>query len=116
MGNHDPVARRDLGGEWQQDWCCRGLVLRHDPVLAATGEVAGHLHPCARVVRNGLSQRRPCFVFNSQRVILPAFGAYAGGLNVLAPAASRLFADQPSVAVVGRSGIYLVATEQLRPD
>jgi uncharacterized protein len=80
-------------------------------------EVAGHLHPCARVSRSGHTQRRPCFAFGGGRLILPAFGAYTGGLNVLDAAIAGLFAaEYPAIAVLGRSGVYPVARHQLRPD
>ena len=79
-------------------------------------EVAGHLHPCARVSRGGHTQRRPCFAFGGGRLILPAFGAYTGGLNVLDVAIAGLFAEPPAIAVLGRSGVYPVARHQLRAD
>jgi len=114
-GNHDPVLPPALGGDRAHDWRHRHLVFRHEP-SAATSEVAGHLHPCARVSRDGHSQRRPCFAFGSARLILPAFGAYAGGLNVLDPSIAGLFDCEPAVAVLGRRGVYPVAARQLRPD
>lgn len=114
-GNHDPELPSSLGGERAEDWRHRGIVFRHAPT-EQPNEVVGHLHPCARVSRDGLSQRRACFVLGSGRLILPAFGAYAGGLNVLDPAITELFDDAPAIAVVGRSGVYPVAVSQLRPD
>jgi uncharacterized protein len=114
-GNHDPELPPDLGGERAGDWRCRGVSFRHEP-LPAGNEVVGHLHPCARVSRGGHSQRRPCFAFGSGRLILPAFGAYTGGLNVLDPAIAGLFGGAPAIAVLGRSGVYPVAARQLRPD
>ena len=56
------------------------------------GEVAGHLHPAARVMGSGRSVRRRCFAGDGYRLVLPAFGAYAGGLNVLDSAFAGLFA------------------------
>lgn len=114
-GNHDPDLPPELGGERAQDWRHGGITFRHEPT-ADSNEVAGHLHPCARVSRDGHSQRRPCFAFGSGRLILPAFGGYTGGLNVLDPAIAGLFDAPPAVAVIGRSGVYPVAARQLRPD
>ena len=62
------------------------------------------------------SMVRPCFAFGSGRMVLPAFGAYTGGLNVLDPAIVDMFANGMAVAVLGRSGVYPVAARQLRPD
>ena len=89
-GNHDPVVPLALGGAAVVELALDGLVLRHAPIGAA-GEIAGHLHPKARLHtrRRGLS--RPCFAADTDRLLLPALGAFTGGLNVLDPAIQRLF-------------------------
>ena len=59
----------------------RGIDLRHHP----TGEfvqpqLAGHVHPAARLVgRGGQSVRLPCFWLRGQRLILPAFTEFSAG-------------------------------------
>lgn len=91
-GNHDPAPAGDLGGEWVAEFAVDGLVFRHAPLPdAAPGEVAGHLHPKATVGVGGQRVTRPCFVTDGRRLVLPAFGAYAGGLDVLDPAWRPLF-------------------------
>ncbi len=115
-GNHDPVLPAELGGERCQSQSISKLTLQHEPTLSGRHEIAGHLHPCARVARGGHIQRRPCFVASDERLLLPAFGAYTGGLNVLDPAIADLFGAELAVAVLGRSGVYPVATHQLRSD
>ena len=66
-------------------------LFRHEPSADAPGEIAGHLHPCARIVQRGRSVRRRCFASDGGRVIMPAFGAYTGSLNVLDRAYAGLF-------------------------
>jgi len=83
-GNHDPVPPRAFGGVVMEELRAGPLTLRHEPRAApATGEIAGHLHPCAAVRVRGRRLRRRCFASDGTRMIMPAFGAYAGGLNVL---------------------------------
>jgi DNA ligase-associated metallophosphoesterase len=83
-GNHDPVPPRRFGGHVLEELTVGPLTFRHEPQPApATGEIAGHLHPCATVRVRGRRLRRRCVVSDGTRAILPAFGAYAGGLNVL---------------------------------
>ncbi|MFZ3034010.1 MAG: ligase-associated DNA damage response endonuclease PdeM [Parvibaculum sp.] len=83
-GNHDPVPPRRFGGAVHEELTVGPLTFRHEPQPApATGEIAGHLHPVAAVRVRGRRLRRRCVVSDSTRAILPAFGAYAGGLNVL---------------------------------
>lgn len=117
-GNHDPSIAPCLGGETAEAVAIGGIRLRHMPdPEAAAGELAGHLHPAARVRLGGAGVRRPCFVGNRDRLILPAFGALTGGLNVLDPAFAPLFAaSQPDILVLGGEGIYPVAPARLAPD
>ena len=115
-GNHDPVLPPDLGGDRSASHAIGALTFRHEPTRGGGSEIAGHLHPCARVARGGHVQRRPCFIVSAERLLLPAFGAYTGGLNVLDPAVAGLFDAGPAVAVLGRSGVYPVAIRQLRGD
>jgi metallophosphoesterase superfamily enzyme len=68
------------------------LIFRHAPAPGeAAGEIAGHLHPVARVATRGRSTRRRCFTGDGHRLVMPAFGAYAGGLNVRDAAFAPLF-------------------------
>ena len=108
-GNHDPAAPRDLGGEACEEWRHGTLVLRHEPQPnAQPGEIAGHLHPVARIAGRGISLRRRCFVADASRCVLPAFGALAGGLNLRDPAFRPLFAGPVMAHVLGRAQVYAV--------
>lgn len=94
------------------------LRLTHEPLAAGAdddrrGETAGHLHPCARVVAYGRGVRRPCFVTDGSRLILPAFGAFAGGLNVRDPAIADLFAAPPMAAILGRDRVHALSWDRL---
>lgn len=116
MGNHDPAPSKRFDGEAAAFKRVGGLVFRHEPSDgAATGEVAGHLHPCARIRTDVGGQRRRCFATDGARLLLPAFGAYAGGLNVLDAAIRPLFGDL-SVHVLGQRGVYAFRENALAPD
>lgn len=76
-GNHDPKIDRALAGFVIPEVTVAGITLRHEPRSGATThEIAGHFHPAARLVLNGTSLRRPCFVGNGRRLVMPAFGAW----------------------------------------
>ncbi len=117
-GNHDPDPPADLGGRSADALSLDGLVFRHLPSEAeADGEVAGHLHPVARVAGQGRAVSRRCFVTNGSRMVLPAFGAYAGGLNVRSAAFSAVFSNLEFTAhMLGEKRIYAVAARQCLPD
>lgn len=117
LGNHDPSLPRDLGGTACATVAMGGVTLRHEPSDTDAAEIAGHLHPVARLVRRGTAVRRKCFASNGNRVVMPAFGAYAGGLNVLDDAFGPLFARRKFEAwMMGRSDVYAVLSTALLPD
>jgi DNA ligase-associated metallophosphoesterase len=117
-GNHDPEIGARVGGRLCSEVRLAGLTLRHAPAAGgATHEIAGHLHPAAKLSMYGATVRRPCFVGNGRRLVLPAFGAFTGGLNVLDEAFRPLFGNGAmAVWVLGQEGLYPVATRLLSAD
>jgi uncharacterized protein len=61
----------------------------------------------------GRGVRRPCFVTDGSRLILPAFGAFTGGLNVRDPAIAGMFTTDPLAAVLGRDKVHAIAWSRL---
>ena len=114
VGNHDADGPRRLPGEVADEQSVCGLTLRHEPQAGPQpGEAAGHLHPCARVMGPGRTVRRRCFITDGERVILPAFGAYAGGLNVRDAAFSGMFARTPLAVALGTNRAHAVTWARL---
>ena len=112
-GNHDP-APHAIGGTCLTGLELAGLSLTHEPRRGATGLVAGHLHPAAHIQIDGRSTRRPCFVHDNRLMILPAYGASTGSLNILSPAFSGLL-NWPTVEVtmLGKDRTYPVSPKRL---
>lgn len=96
-GNHDagPV---ELGGSHRDELVLGPLTFRHIAQPSARGEVSGHYHPKAGL--NGTAQR-PCFLLDQKRLILPAFGAYTGGLSVASATLAALADDTGIVILTG---------------
>ena len=109
VGNHDPDLPRDLGGSVASDVGIGPVVFRHEPTGAA-GEIAGHLHPKARVSRRGRSVERRCFASDGERAIMPAFGAYTGGLSIRDLAFAAIFKSLAFAAhVLGANRMHAIA-------
>ena len=109
-GNHDPAPPSWLGGSVTEEVAIGGLIFRHEPQPGAgKGEIAGHLHPCATVTRRGRSLRRRCFVSDGLRMVMPAFGAYTGGLDVREQPVRSLFANDFLTYLLGARRVYAVA-------
>ena len=117
-GNHDPEISGRVGGNTASRIDLDGVTLRHEPRAGPVScEIAGHLHPAAKIAIRGACLRRPCFVGNQRRLILPAFGSFTGGLNVLDDAFAPLFGhDGFYVWLRGEDGLYPVSTRHLRSD
>jgi uncharacterized protein len=107
QGNHDPAPPAGIGGTFVTEFATAPLTFRHSALAAAPlGEISGHYHPKAAVpVRGGLLSR-PCFIADARRVILPAFGAYTGGLDVRDRAIARLFPRGARVFLLGQERLF----------
>ena len=117
VGNHDADGPRALPGDVVDEAEIAGLIFRHEPQPGAQpGEVAGHLHPAARVTSGRATIRRRCFVTDGSRLVLPAFGAFTGGLNILDQAFAPLFGGPPLAAALGPRRVHAVGWKSLRPD
>jgi DNA ligase-associated metallophosphoesterase len=111
-GNHDPALPRDVGGVVASEVAVGGIVFRHEPTGAA-GEIAGHLHPKARVTTRGRTLERRCFVSDGMRAVMPAFGAYTGGLNIRDAAFQKIFRAAGFVAhVLGDNRMHAIAASR----
>ncbi|MBO6758353.1 MAG: ligase-associated DNA damage response endonuclease PdeM [Roseibium sp.] len=121
-GNHDPVAPVRLCGETVDEITIGPLTFRHEPLPKTdrqqiAGEVCGHLHPAARVRRYGRSIRRACFATDGARLVMPAFGALTGGLNVADPAFHLVFRRrQFSAFMLGNDRLYPFTASRLIAD
>jgi uncharacterized protein len=114
QGNHDPTPPQGVGGEWVEAFSTATLTFRHQATPGAEGEISGHHHPKATIPARGGSVSRPCFVSDARRLMMPAFGAYTGGLDVGDPAISRLFPRGGRIFLLGRERLFSFALGTLR--
>ena len=124
-GNHDPTPPSGLAGAAMPEMTLSAdgeLTFRHEPLARGhadfrAGELAGHLHPCARIRWRGRNLRRRCFVGDGTRLVLPAFGALTGSLNVRDTAFEPLFDDRPfMVWMMGENRLAAFPSGSLLPD
>jgi DNA ligase-associated metallophosphoesterase len=115
-GNHDRRPADGVGGGCASAIAIGGLMFRHEPT-GAEGEIAGHLHPVARVSRRGHTVSRRCFAADRTRLIMPAFGAFAGGLNVRHRAFADVFGTLAFTAhLLGEGRLYALAASRCLRD
>ena len=105
-GNHDPSFRDPCGGALAEEAMVDGLLFRHEADPLESGpELSGHFHPKLRISQRGRRVSRRCFVISERKIILPAFGALTGGLDV----------DHPAIrqAVAGRADALVPVADRL---
>ena len=108
-GNHDPAPPAGIGGHCVDNMAVGPLIFAHRAIDGSgVGEVTGHFHPKAALRQRGRRVGGRCFVGDATRLILPAFGAYTGGLDVLDPAIDRFFPMGFIARILGRHRIHAV--------
>ncbi len=117
-GNHDPDPPQGVGGQVAAELAIGALTFRHQPSpQSVDGEIAGHLHPSARVAQRGRGVARRCFAADAKRLVMPAFGAYAGGLNIRDRAFVALFGALSFTAhLLGQGRLYAITAARCLAD
>jgi len=110
-GNHDPALPTDLGGVVASEVAIGPIAFRHQPTGAA-GEIAGHLHPKARVATRGRSMERRCFACDGERAVMLAFGAYTGGLSIRDAAFAKIFQSRFMAHVLGDNRVHTITASR----
>ncbi len=114
-GNHDPEPAADIGGVFQETLNLGALTFRHQPT-GATGEIAGHLHPFARIAHRGRAVSRRCFDADATRLVMPALGVFTGGLNIRDAAFADVFGTLKFTAhMLGEDRLYTFAAKRCLP-
>jgi hypothetical protein len=108
-GNHDPCAPQGVGGDSREEFTLGPITFRHQAKPGAAGEISGHFHPKARVNTRAGAVTRACFIADAARLILPAFGAYTGGLDITSAAITRLFPAGAEAFLLGREKLFRFA-------
>ena len=100
-GNHDP-GPADINGTHLAELPLAPLSFRHIAREGASGEVSGHYHPKATIRTPARAVSRPAFLADSNRVILPSFGTYTGGLRSHENVLARLMRPEAIAILTGR--------------
>ena len=115
-GNHDPALPDSLGGDVAARTELAGVRLVHEPSLERGQEIAGHLHPVAKLTGRAGRLRARCFARDAKRCIMPAFGAFTGGLNLRDPAFAPYFPEGATAHVIGRTRVFAAGLARLVAD
>lgn len=110
IGNHDPALGALWGGETQPEMALDGIMLRHQALPDWPGaEISGHYHPKMRVTSGRRSVTRRCFTVSQRKIIMPAFGAFTGGMD----AAEAAHIAQPDLSARARAHALIALPQKL---
>lgn len=108
-GNHDGLTAGAWGGDVVDELRAGNILFRHQSLAGETRpEISGHFHPKLRLNVRGRGVSRPCFAGDDQRLILPAFGSFTGGLDVEDAAIAANFSGPYRAMLVARSRLLSV--------
>ena len=100
-GNHDPGPFK-MGGTHLKTLSLTPLIFRHIPSASDRGEIAGHLHPKVQLKLQGRIISKPCFLLDKDRLILPAYGTFTGGLKTQSRELSSLMLSGALAILTGK--------------
>ncbi len=111
-GNHDPALPSDLGGVVASEVAIGPIVFRHEPTGAVAKSPAICIPRPASPTR-GRSMERRCFASDGERAVMPAFGAYTGGLSIRDVAFAKIFGAPGFMAhVLGDNRVHAIAASR----
>ncbi|MCY4064977.1 MAG: ligase-associated DNA damage response endonuclease PdeM [Rhodospirillaceae bacterium] len=119
-GNHDPEIPEAAGGRAADRFRLGGLLFLHEPDEREREEgsgdpqICGHFHPKARIRAGPRRITRPCFVGDGRLLILPSFGAYTGGLDIMNPAIAGLFPGDFTAWLISNGAVYAFPSNRTR--
>ena len=107
IGNHDPSLPSFLPGRTAAEWRSQTLTFRHIAEKRESGgEVSGHYHPKAKIKTKARGVTGKCFIHDGRRLIMPAFGAYTGGLSVRHTQIASFYSDKAEILFCHGCQIY----------
>ena len=106
IGNHDEIFIPS-GAQPLSEWTYKSITFRHEATAEETAEISGHYHPKIALTIKGQKITRPCFAVSNTKVIMPAFGAYTGGMDIRTePKLSEWFNGDDTADLLGNGRLY----------
>ena len=112
IGNHDGlfVPPHTQGVDCVE---LEGITFRHQAAKNVVAEISGHYHPKVSLKLRGNRITRPCFIADTHRIILPAFGTLTGGMDICSEEISALFSKDYTVHLLGEERVYSVPASKI---
>lgn len=106
-GNHDGEFVPP-GFSAHKSYNLQGITFRHEAAASEPFEISGHFHPKVEIAHKKAFITRDCFIEDGNKLILPAFGSYTGGLSVTHPSISSHMNLPPRIYALGEQRIFFL--------
>lgn len=112
-GNHDPDLPAFIPGTHASIITVGNLIFSHqphydtiNPERPLKGQIIGHYHPKARLKLKAKNLSSKCFLMDEDMLIMPAFGSFTGGLNILHSEIQKHLRNPQFALIIHGSDIY----------
>lgn len=110
LGNHDPDIPKGLKGAQEDHLQDGSFLLTHLPVEPEDGlNICGHLHPKVKIKTGRRDFWKPCFACSEDRIIMPSFGTFTGGLDVEHEAIKEVLHEERCYFAINSEGLIGVS-------
>ena len=107
VGNHDDTSfLKDLGLNLTENIIIDGICFSHHPSVDQKFSVFGHYHPKIRLKFNSRGMWTSCFILNREKLLMPSYGYFTGGLSIKSPEIQRLFGTKYEIYPLTKEKVY----------
>ena len=107
VGNHDDTSfLKDLGLNLTENIIIDGICFSHHPSVDQKFSVFGHYHPKIRLKFNSRGMWTSCFILNREKLLMPSYGYFTGGLSIKNPEIQKLFGTKYEIYPLTKEKVY----------
>jgi DNA ligase-associated metallophosphoesterase len=110
VGNHDDTSfLKDIGLNLTENIIIDDICFSHHPTIDKKFSVFGHYHPKVRLKINSRGIWTSCFIANKEKLLMPSYGYFTGGLSIKSIAIQKLFEPEYEIYPLTKEKVYKLA-------
>ena len=110
VGNHDDTSfLKDIGLNLTENIMIDDICFSHHPRIDKKFSVFGHYHPKVRLKINSRGIWTPCFIANKEKLLMPSYGYFTGGLSIKSLEIQKLFEPEYEIYPLTKEKVYKLA-------
>ena len=110
VGNHDDTSfLKDIGLNLTENIIIDDICFSHHPRIDKKFSVFGHYHPKVRLKINSRGIWTSCFIANKEKLLMPSYGYFTGGLSIKSLEIQKLFEPEYEIYPLTKEKVYKLA-------